>query len=561
MKNKNEIIELMYKLDECIADDLEAQDLDFKQWNNRSIEDNIKKMIEYAVCMANGGGGSIVFGVRDKVKGLENAITGIPHDIDVSLLQMRIYEKTTPHITPVFEEIMMLEEKRLIIMHIYPGMPPYTTTDGTATIRIDKSCLPFTGDLRRQMMDVSGQMDFTEEVIYEDWKKLISPSAMEKIREIMLKERVDSTLLAMGDEELLRSIGGFKGEYLTKGSLLLIGKPESIAQFIPQYRWSFRKMVSDTDYSNRQDGTEAIPVALYELERYIAVDNPMVTVVSGLVHPEFSTYPTIALREALLNAFGHRDYRMSGTIMLKQYREKLILTNPGVFMGGITPNNILHHPPVARNNHLMDLLDRLKLVNRSNLGVSRIYKSLLLEGKEPPSYREIGANIELTFVASPLKKGFINLVKQASDEGHSLDVDHLLILQYLIRHEQIDAVIASEVAQRSPEQSRELLSAMANDFKLLDSIGTGRGRYYTLSRKAYELMEDNMGYERQQVLDREAIKIRILSILKERNLSNKEIRQLTGLNAKQVQRIIKEMSPDGVYTTGRGPGTRYVLKE
>lgn len=41
----------------------------------------------------------------------------------------------------------------------------------------------------------------------------------------------------------------------------------------------------------------------------------------------------------------------------------------------------------------MDLLDRLKLVNRSNLGVSRIY-------------REVGNNIELIFIASPLKKGF-----------------------------------------------------------------------------------------------------------------------------------------------------------
>ncbi|WP_231514877.1 hypothetical protein [Oceanobacillus salinisoli] len=95
-----------------------------------------------------------------------------------------------------------------------------------------------------------------------------------------------------------------------------------------------------TDYSHRDDGTHAIPVALYELERYIAVDNPMVTVESGLVHPEFSTYPTIALREFLFNAFGHRDYRMNGTIMLKQYKDKLILTNPGEFIGGITPQNI-----------------------------------------------------------------------------------------------------------------------------------------------------------------------------------------------------------------------------
>ncbi|WP_257008329.1 ATP-binding protein [Bacillus sp. FJAT-45350] len=167
-------------------------------------------------------------------------------------------------------------------------------------------------------------------------------------------------------------------------------------------------MISDTDYSHRDDGTHAIPVALYELERYIAVDNPMVTVESGLVHPEFSTYPTIALREALLNAFGHRDYRMNGTIMLKQYNDKLILTNPGEFVGGITPKNILHHPPVARNNHLMDLLDRLKLVNRSNLGVSRIFRSLLIEGKEPPIYREVGSNIAYLYIFS-IKQGFQKL--------------------------------------------------------------------------------------------------------------------------------------------------------
>jgi ATP-dependent DNA helicase RecG len=210
----------------------------------------------------------------------------------------------------------------------------------------------------------------------------------------------------------------------------------------------------------------------------------MVTIESGLVHPEFSTYPTIALRATLLNAFGHRDYRMSGTIMLKQYKDKLVLTNPGQFIGGITPNNLLHHPPVARNTHLMDLLDRLKLVNRSNLGVSRIFRSLLIEGKEPTLYREVGSNIELTFISSPLYKGFKNLIKLMVEESNQIDVDHLLILQYLIRHEQIDTIVAAEVSQRSVEQARELLSKMYNDFNLLESVGRGKRRYYTLSRKA-----------------------------------------------------------------------------
>ncbi|WP_082394587.1 ATP-binding protein [Halolactibacillus sp. JCM 19043] len=46
--------------------------------------------------------------------------------------------------------------------------------------------------------------------------------------------------------------------------------------------------------------------------------------------------------------------------MLKQYKDKLILTNPGQFIGGITEKNILHHPPVARNDHLMDLCFRAR---------------------------------------------------------------------------------------------------------------------------------------------------------------------------------------------------------
>ncbi len=66
----------------------------------------------------------------------------------------------------------------------------------------------------------------------------------------------------------------------------------------------------------------------------------------------------------------------------------------------------------------MDLLDRLKLVNRSNLGVSRIFRSLLIEGKEPPIYREVGSNIELTFISSSLNKDFKNLIIHIGKKAH-----------------------------------------------------------------------------------------------------------------------------------------------
>ena len=46
-------------------------------------------------------------------------------------------------------------------------------------------------------------------------------------------------------------------------------------------------------------------------------------------------------------------------------------------MEDITPENILHHPPVPRNPLLADALAGLNLVNRQNLGVKRIFKELL----------------------------------------------------------------------------------------------------------------------------------------------------------------------------------------
>ncbi|MCH4985624.1 RNA-binding domain-containing protein [Macrococcoides goetzii] len=564
MKTTLEILELLNRLEYVVADELESQDLDFKKWNTRSYSENVNTILDYAVCMANGGGGTVVFGIADKTIGKIHAIVGIDDEIDTVELQRKVYDNTDPHITPFFEIVKVdvdESKKQLLIMHVQSDSPPYTLTSGKATIRLGKECKPFTGSLRRNMVDSSSSVDFTSEIIYEDWRKLISPTALEKVREYMARDKVDISLQTYSDEDLLISIGGLKNGYLTKGALLIIGKTSEIERIIPTYKWSFRKMISDTDYTTREDSTSAIPIALYELERYINTDNPIVTIESGLIHPEYNTYPIIALREALLNSFGHRDYRLSGTIMLKQYQDKIILSNPGDFVGGITPQNILHHPPVARNNHLMELLDRLKLVNRSNLGVSRIYKSLLLEGKEPPIYRKVGLNIELTFLSSSLNEKFIDFVEELSSDGKTIDVDHLLIIQYLIRHEEIDTSIASELIQRSTTQAKEILSQMKTEYQIIEAVGRGKGRYYTLSKESYDSLKNDMSYERQLNLDKQAIKIRILTVLKERSLTNKEIRQITGYDQKQVQRLMKEMLEDGVMLTGYGRGSKYSYKD
>ena len=144
MKDKSDIMEIIQQLEYHIADHFEAQDLDFKQWNYSALEENINKMIKYTVCMANGGGGSVVFGVADKIRGVDHVLKGVPFDIDIKELQKKIYENTDPHIMPLFQEIFYKNDTiRLLVMHVLPEVPPYAMRDGSATIRRGKECLPY----------------------------------------------------------------------------------------------------------------------------------------------------------------------------------------------------------------------------------------------------------------------------------------------------------------------------------------------------------------------------------------------------------------------------------
>ena len=69
MRTQRDVEALLDELNHCIADDLEDQDLDFKQWDTSSRDKAVQKVVQMAVCMTNGGGGTVVFGVADKAKG------------------------------------------------------------------------------------------------------------------------------------------------------------------------------------------------------------------------------------------------------------------------------------------------------------------------------------------------------------------------------------------------------------------------------------------------------------------------------------------------------------
>src|SRR5689334_20735877 len=108
MRELTEVRALLARLDEVEADTLESQDLDFKEWpaDDRSA---VRLAVDMAVCMANGGGGTVVLGVRDRVIGRGAAILGVPPGADLHQLKRDIYERTAPKLTPDIVELTVPE--------------------------------------------------------------------------------------------------------------------------------------------------------------------------------------------------------------------------------------------------------------------------------------------------------------------------------------------------------------------------------------------------------------------------------------------------------------------
>jgi ATP-dependent DNA helicase RecG len=551
VRSKQDIADLLDELEHCRADDLEDQDLDFKEWNARSTADAVKTVVEWAVCMANGGGGTVVFGVRDNVQGRAKALEGVPLAVEINRLRQAVYDQTDPKLTPVFEELHVPEGTgRLILMQVYPGMPPYTDTKGQGRIRVGKTCQPLTGTLRRNLS--AENMDYTAETVDGQPAKLLSPSAMEVLRNSARAEHAPEDLLAMADLELMRTLGLVRDRRLTRAAVLLGGTEQAIRDSTPGYAWTFLHMTSDSQYDIREDRVEAIALSVARIEELILPFNPITTHAERLFHYEYHAYPITALREGLMNAFCHADWRIAGPVLIKLFADHLEISNNGGFIGGITAQNILHHQPAARNPLLVNALVRLRLVNRSNLGVSRMFGAFLMEGKKPPAFDEAGESVRLVMWGGAPDTTYRKYVAETAGTAHGpLEVDELIVLDRLRRHPVITLQNAAHACQRSvPEAAQVLQRLQARG--VLRPHGADSPTAWTLATDLFS---------RSSVTDKgKAVEtvLEALRAIRPQGLRNAEVQTISGLSRSQVKRMMRDLQGQGhVVTKGNGPATRY----
>ncbi|MEI7910138.1 MAG: ATP-binding protein [Verrucomicrobiota bacterium] len=495
-----------------------------------------RELAEYAVGLGNSGGGWLVTGVSDRPPRRVLPFPW-PSEDDLQRIRTSIYDAARIRV-----DFLRVDhpDGPVLTMRIPPrprGMV-FHTQDGKYLIRLDEGLrgmtLPELDAIRRE---AGGEI--TALPILGSWGELVRPAGMEALRELMNEAGAPRDLTALADPDLLRALGLLSADdQLRTAGLLLVGHSDAIRARVPHAQWSFFRMKGDTDYEQAERGNDCLTVSLRRLRELVATDNPIVTIKGDLVHAEFPRYPQIALRELLVNALAHRDFEVPGGVVLKQFRDRIELSNPGAFPADITPENILHHPSTPRYPALFGALARVRLANAANLGVPRAFRDLLSEGKEPPVYSTTGQTVTVTIKGQEATPEFIKLIRQHPD----LTVDDLLIVHYLTRHREISTTEAARICQRPLDSTREILARLASRDRLLETGGTtGRGRYHRLSRQACEELGEALAYHLDSRLSRENAKGRVLSALQHGPLSNAQIREITQMSRQQTTRMMESL--------------------
>lgn len=115
--------------------------------------------------------------------------------------------------------------------------------------------------------------------------------------------------------------------------------------------------------------------------------------VEGLYRIDVPEIDHESFREAIINAFCHRDYYIFDSVNIAIFKDKLEIRNPGLLYGGLTIEMIKKEEVSERRNELLaEMFHQIRFVEKWGRGIS------LILSKEPKTeFKEIGRQFIVTF--------------------------------------------------------------------------------------------------------------------------------------------------------------------
>lgn len=181
-----------------------------------------------------------------------------------------------------------------------------------------------------------------------------------------------------------------EGGRYTRLALLLSDQNPSVVKLA---RFSDAEAESVAD---RREFTGSLLSQIEALADYLGQINSLGSGFEGVKRRDQRSYPEAALREALLNAFLHRDYSKRADTLIGIYPDRIEFISIGGLSDGMTLEDALGGVPLCRNQGLAQVLCQLRLIGAFGTGIRKIrsaYKDSLVK----PTFTALPNAFKVTF--------------------------------------------------------------------------------------------------------------------------------------------------------------------
>ncbi len=340
------------------------------------------KLARYCAALANEGGGSIVLGVSPK---LPRRVVGSLAFRDLPKLANDIFTKlgfrvrTSEVLHPSGRVVVLDVPSRPLAMPIEIG--------GTYWMRSGESLTGMSPDeLRRIFAEASP--DHSAEACAGATLDDLDRSTIDDFRRRWARKAGDSRITNLADEQLLADAELVTGGTPTRAAMILFATHQALGRLLPQAElvFEYRSSEASGPAQQRVDLRAGFFSWYGRLWDMVNTRNDLQHYQEGFFIWDVPTFDEGAVRELVLNAVSHRDYRLQGSVFVRQYQRRIEVVSPGGLPAGITVDNILWRQS-PRNRRICEAFQRCGLVERAGQGMNRVFETCVRNSNALPDFK------------------------------------------------------------------------------------------------------------------------------------------------------------------------------
>lgn len=524
-------------------------------------------IVDNVVAMANTEGGTLYLGVED-----DGTVTGVSRQHrNINGLAAFIFNKTVPHIE-VRAEVLQIDGLAVVGIEVESNSQIVSSSQGRTLQRRLKAdgspeVVPLFPSQFISRLSQQRSYDYSAQPAPGARMGDLDQGARNRLRDSIRRTNSDNSLLLFDDDDFDRAlelvVDGPSGPQPSITGILTIGTVGAIRRCVPTASAVFQVMQGMSPKVNADPFVLPLVDMFERIDALLEPWNPSHEVMSGLIHVNLSDFDRQAFREAMINAFCHRDYARAGSVRFLVDDDGLTISNPGGFIEGLNEGNLLTAQPRSRNQQLALVLKTAGYAERTGRGVDKIYAGSLAAGGEFPDYSQSSAEEVVLFLRRtvPDEAFVVMIAKEEARLGAPLSVWALIVLSLLKEHHRLTV---SQMCAFSHMGERRLVGAVEGlvEAGLVEGVGSGTSRDYMLSARVYRGSGELASYVRQRNMDGARRDAMVLEFARGNDgvVATSDVMELLGMSYISAYRLLKKLESDGRFRhEGSGPSSRYVL--